>query len=120
MNTPDRDDVELLEVLHRHPTLKRRVEGLADIVADSDGDLACADEAERRVSEEVRRLEGEALRGWAAGRIERTGEEASQAPETGRAGRVAAGDYALAARTDSDVPNLGIWLLGLADATRRE
>ena len=79
MNTPHCDDAKLLEVLNRHPTLKLRVEALADIVADSNGDLARADEAERRVIEEVRRLGGEALRGWAE-RIERAGVEAAQAP----------------------------------------
>ena len=50
------DDAKLRELLNRHPGLKSRVQGLADIVADSGGDLARADEAERRVIEEVRRL----------------------------------------------------------------
>jgi hypothetical protein len=81
VNTPDHYDAKLLEVLNRHPTLKHRVEALADIVADSDGDLVRADESERRVIEEVRRLGGEVLHGWAEGRIARTGEQAA-APET--------------------------------------
>ena len=83
MNTPDHADAKLLEVLNRHPTLKHRVEALAEIMAD--GDLARADEAERRVIEEVRRLGGEVLHGWAEGRIAHTGEQA--APETRRAGK---------------------------------
>jgi len=45
MNSPARDDIKLLEVLNLYPTLKRRVEALADIVADRHGDLALSDEA---------------------------------------------------------------------------
>jgi hypothetical protein len=85
MNTPDHADAKLLEVLNRHPTLKHRVEALAEIMAD--GDLARADEAERRVIEEVRRLGGEVLQGWAEGRIAHTQEQAVAAPETRRAGK---------------------------------
>ena len=85
MNTPDRDDAKLLEVLNCHPGFKRRVEALADLIAD--GDVARADEAERRVIEEVQRLGGEVLHGWAEGRIERTSEQAAEAPETRRAGK---------------------------------
>lgn len=87
MNTPDHDDAKLLEVLNRHPTLKHRVEALAAIIADSDGDLVRADEAERRVIEEVRRLGSEVLHGWAEGRIACTEAQAVAAPETRRAGK---------------------------------
>lgn len=87
MNTPDHDDGKLLEVLNRHPTLKHRVEALAAIIADGDGDLVRADEAERRVIEEVRRLGGEVLHGWAEGRIACTEAQAVAAPETRRAGK---------------------------------
>jgi len=48
------EDIKLLELLNRHPELKQRVRALADIAADSDGGLVRADEAERRVIEEVR------------------------------------------------------------------
>ena len=68
------EDIKLLELLNRHPELKQRVRALADIAADSDGDLVRADEAERRVIEEVRRIGQEALHGWAEERIAR-GEE---------------------------------------------
>ena len=85
MNVSDCDDVKLLDVLNRHPELRRRIEALADIIAD--GELARADEAERRVIEEVRRLGGEVLHGWAERRIERTSEQALQVPETRRAGK---------------------------------
>jgi hypothetical protein len=87
MMMPSSDDAELLTLLNRHPGLKRRVRALAAIVADSDGDLARADEAERRVIEEVRRLGQEALHGWAEGQIGDVGEQAAAAPEMRRAGK---------------------------------
>ncbi len=74
MTMPSSDDTKLLALLNRHPGLKSRVQALADIVEDSDGDLARADEAERRVIEEVRRLGQEALQGWAEAQIARVGE----------------------------------------------
>jgi hypothetical protein len=87
MTTSSPDDARLLELLNRHPGLKSRVQALADIVADSDGDLARADEAERRVIEEVRRLGQEALHGWAEGQIARAEAHAAEAREVRRAGK---------------------------------
>ncbi|NCA70662.1 MAG: hypothetical protein EOM91_11260 [Sphingobacteriia bacterium] len=87
MTTPSPADAKLLVLLNRHPGLKSRVQALADIVEDSDRDLARADEAERRVIEEVRRLGQEVLQGWAEGQIARVGEQAAAAPEVRRAGK---------------------------------
>ena len=87
MTMPSTDDAKLLALLNRHPGLKSRVQALADIVEDSDGDLARADEAERRVIEEVRRLGQEALQGWAEGQIARVGEQAAATPGVRRAGK---------------------------------
>jgi hypothetical protein len=87
MTMPSPEDAKLLALLNRHPGLKSRVQALADIVADSDGDLARADEAERRVIEEVRRLGQEALQGWAEGQIARAGEQAASEPQVRRAGK---------------------------------
>ena len=87
MTLPSPDDAKLLALLNRHPGLKSRVQALADIVADSAGDLARADEAERRVIAEVRRLGQEALHSWAEGQIARVGDPAATAPEMRRAGK---------------------------------
>jgi hypothetical protein len=87
MTTSSPDDAKLLELLNRHPGLKGRVQALAEIVADSDGDLARADEAERRVIEEVRRLGQEALHSWAEGQIERAEEHADGELQVRRAGK---------------------------------
>jgi hypothetical protein len=87
MTMPSPDDAKLLALLNRHPGLKHRVQALADIVADSDGDLSRADEAERRVIDEVRRLGQEALQGWAEGQIARAAAQGDEDPEVRRAGK---------------------------------
>jgi lactam utilization protein B len=81
------EDTKLLELLNRHPELKQRVRALADIAEDADGDLVHADEAERRVIEEVRRVGQETLHSWAEGRIARGEEEQLQADGVCRAGK---------------------------------
>jgi hypothetical protein len=81
------EDTKLLELLNRHPELKRRVRALADIAEDADGDLVRADEAERRVIEEVRRIGQETLHSWAQGRIVRGEDEQLQAEGVRRAGK---------------------------------
>ena len=87
MTAPVDEDIKLLELLNRHPGLKQRVRALADIAEDADGDLARADEAERRVIEEVRRIGQETLHSWAEGRIARGEEERLQAEGIRRAGK---------------------------------
>ncbi len=51
--------------LNAHPHLRDRIEELLKIVEDAAGDIDKADEAERLVIEELRRLGHEALQGWA-------------------------------------------------------
>lgn len=80
-------DVRLLQVLNCHPELKRRLEMLTRIVEDADGDLEQADEAERRVIEEVRRLGQETLQAWAEGQVERSTTEAGADGRARRAGK---------------------------------
>ena len=58
--------LSLDERLSAHPQLKERVEALLTIVEDSSVDGQHADEAERRVIAEGRRLGNEALGSWAA------------------------------------------------------
>jgi hypothetical protein len=54
------------ERLSAHPQLKERIEAVLAIVEGSPTAVAQADEAERRVIAEMRRLGNEALRSWAA------------------------------------------------------
>jgi hypothetical protein len=56
----------LEERLNAHPQLKVRIEALLAIVEDAEDDVKKADEAERRVIEELRRVGHEALHSWAA------------------------------------------------------
>jgi hypothetical protein len=81
------EDTKLLELLNRHPELKQRVRALADIAEDAGGDLVRADEAERRVIEEVQRIGQETLHSWAQSRIARGEEEQLHAEGARRAGK---------------------------------
>ncbi len=76
MTMPSPNDAERLTLLNRHSGLNGHVQALAAIVADSDGDPACADEAGRCVIDEVRRL----------GQITHVWEQAAAAPEVRRSG----------------------------------
>ncbi len=58
-------EVELLEKLRAYPELKTRIEQLVAIMDNDDGETTLADEAERRVIEELRGMGQDALQGWA-------------------------------------------------------
>lgn len=58
--------LSLEERLTAYPQLRERLEALLAIVEDTTADVTRADEAERRVIAEVRRLGNEALCSWAA------------------------------------------------------
>jgi hypothetical protein len=73
------------ERLKDHPNLIARLEALADIVENSDGEVEKADEAERRVLEEVRQMGHQVLQGWARRQQRKRAEAAlSQEPELKR------------------------------------
>lgn len=54
--------------LSKYPHLKNRIEQLLKIVENAEGDLKKADEAEKRVIEELRKMGNEVLHDWAANR----------------------------------------------------
>ncbi len=56
----------LEERLNAQPQLKVRIESLLAIVEDANDEVKQADEAERQVIEELRRLGNEAMHSWAA------------------------------------------------------
>lgn len=60
---------------NQHPQLRGRVERLVDLVEDAGDDLRHADEAERRVIEEVRGLGRELLGDWADGQVVKRADE---------------------------------------------
>jgi hypothetical protein len=88
--------LSLDERLTAHPELKERVEAILAIVEDSHGDVKQADEAERRVIGEVRRLGNEALSRWAAH------QEAAQQAVAEQQGAARAGK-----KNSTGIPRLG-------------
>jgi hypothetical protein len=88
MSTPLRPkDEMLLSSLSKHPQLRGRVERLVGIVEDVGDELRKADEAERRVIEEVRRLGQEVLEGWADGQVAKRADELERTPGVWREGK---------------------------------
>lgn len=81
------EDERLLARLNKHAPLRGRVERLVDLVEDAGDDLRRADEAERRVIEEVRRLGQELLEGWADGQVAKRADELEQTPGVWREGK---------------------------------
>lgn len=59
-------DTELLDKLNAHPDLRARIIHLLAIIENSTGETTLANEAERRVIEELRGMGQEALQNWAS------------------------------------------------------
>jgi hypothetical protein len=77
--------LNLEERLSIYPQLRERIEALLAIVEDPTAEVTRADEAERQVIAEVRRLGNEALWSWAAHH------EAAQRVTVGQQGMARAG-----------------------------
>jgi histidinol dehydrogenase len=88
--------LSLEERLNAQPRLKERIEALLAIVEEEKEDVKQADEAERRVIAEVRRLGNEALCSWAAQH------EAAARAAVGRQGAARAGK-----KNSTGIPRLG-------------
>jgi hypothetical protein len=88
--------LSLEERLTAHPRLKERIEALLAIVEDTNADVQQADEAERRVIAEVRRLGHEALCRWAVQ------QEVGQRAVVGQQGAARAGK-----KNSTGIPPLG-------------
>jgi hypothetical protein len=88
MSTPlPTEEERLLARLSKHPQLRARIERLVDIVEDAGDDLRTAEEAERRVIEEVRRLGQEVLEDWAEGQVATRSEALDRTPGVWREGK---------------------------------
>ena len=88
MSTPlPPEDERLMTRLNKHPQLGGRVARLVDIVEDVGDELRKADEAERRVIDEVRRLGQEVLEGWADGQVAKRADALEQTPGVWREGK---------------------------------
>lgn len=62
---------ELIAKLQIYPELKERLVQLVSIIENVNGDTTLADEAERKVIEEMRTMGHDALQGWAKRQSER-------------------------------------------------
>jgi hypothetical protein len=88
--------LSLEERLTAHPQLKERMEALLAIVEEGNEEGKQADEAERRVIEELRHLGKAALRSWAVR------QEVVQSAGVGQQGAVRAGE-----KNSTGIPHLG-------------
>lgn len=87
MSSLSQEDKELLNRLHRRPGLKKRVESILSIAEDDGEEIVKADEAEKRVVDEVRRMGNEVLTGWAESRVEKSGADLSPGGNITRSGQ---------------------------------
>ena len=90
------NSLSLEERLTAHPQLKGRMEAVLAIVEEGNAEVKQADEAERRVIEELRCLGNEALRSWAAQ------QEAAQSAAVSQQGAARAGE-----KNSTGTPRLG-------------
>ncbi|MBA3715772.1 MAG: hypothetical protein H0W76_25545 [Pyrinomonadaceae bacterium] len=74
----------LVARLEKHPHVQARIGALLDVVENSSGDVAKADEAEQRVAEELRQLGHEALQAWAERKLSRVEAASEQRSDLSR------------------------------------
>jgi hypothetical protein len=75
---PKRSAREMVELLEQYPTLQVRLEELVGVVENAAGDAVKADEAEERVTEEIRRIGKTAMECWAERKNRRVTAEADR------------------------------------------
>jgi len=86
-----------LSRLRERPRLCERIERLMEIVEDPGDALRRAEEAERRVIEEMRGLGRELVEGWAEGQVEKRAQELERKPGVWREGK----------KNSAGIPSLG-------------
>ena len=68
-------DMELLELLNRHPQIKERMVAILGLAEGSAGTVGTADEVEAMLVKEVRRLGAQTMGDWARGAHQRIAAE---------------------------------------------
>lgn len=63
-------DEVLLDRLRQQPAIRGRLVALLDVAEDSEGDLRRADDAELRLTQEIRRLGQEMMQAWADNQVQ--------------------------------------------------
>lgn len=87
MGTDVISDEEIVQGLHEHPQIRRRVASLLSAVRDAGGDLKLADDAEQRLTDELRQLGREAMQGWAERQVRVTEQEVRRGGRAHREGK---------------------------------
>jgi hypothetical protein len=64
------EDEQLLQRLRRQPAIRERLNALLDIAEDSADDLRLADEAQLRVTHEIRAMGQQLLQSWANNQVQ--------------------------------------------------
>jgi hypothetical protein len=75
MQAKQMSDEDMVKRLNQHPELRERVAQLLLTVRDEGGDLKRADDAEQRLTEELRRMGQEAMQAWAQRQVQSTEQE---------------------------------------------
>jgi hypothetical protein len=68
-------ELELIERLREHPELMERFQSLLEITASAEGSVKKADEVEKLLIQEMRRLGNVSMESWAAGAEKAAGDE---------------------------------------------
>lgn len=68
-------DEVLLQRLRKQPAIRGRLAALLDVAEDSAGDLRLADDAEGRVTQEIRRMGRDLMQAWADHQVQAREEE---------------------------------------------
>lgn len=80
-------DEVLLQRLRRQPAIRGRLVALLDVAEDSAGDLRLADDAEVRVTQEMRRMGQELMQAWADHQVEAREQELHRGGRAHREGK---------------------------------
>ena len=80
-------DEQLMQALNERPQIRRRLEELLAVVADEGGDYRLADDAELRLTQELRGLGQEAMQSWAQRQVDATEREVRNGGRAHREGK---------------------------------
>lgn len=80
-------DEELVRKLVAHPAIRERLVSLLGVVEDADGDCKLADDAELRLTQEIRRMGQELMQVWAEGQVRATEQEQRRGGRAHREGK---------------------------------
>lgn len=80
-------DEELVRKLQAHPIIRDRLVLLLEVVDDADGDCKLADDAEVRLTQEIRRMGQEMMQAWAEGQVQATEQQQRRGGRAHREGK---------------------------------